>query len=165
MAQTDRLSLPLLAAGQAQKELTHNEALLLIDVAVQPVVESADIFSPPATPDPGRCWVIAGPATGAWAGHENAIAAWTAGGWLFALPQNGWRAWAIDRGNMIRFDGVDWLDEPSRAGGYHIGGERVVGSRQPAIATPSGGMTQDTEARGAIASMLLAMRAHGLIAT
>ena len=28
---TSRLQLPLMAAGQAQKEVTHNEALLLID--------------------------------------------------------------------------------------------------------------------------------------
>ena len=35
---TSRLGLPTLAAAQAQKEMTHNEALTLLDVAVQPVV-------------------------------------------------------------------------------------------------------------------------------
>ena len=35
---TPRWALPLLAAGQAEKELTHNEALLLLDMAVQPSV-------------------------------------------------------------------------------------------------------------------------------
>ncbi len=33
-----RLALPLLAAGQAQKELVHNEALLRLDLVSQPVV-------------------------------------------------------------------------------------------------------------------------------
>lgn len=32
---TVRLSLPLLQVGQAQKELSHNEALTLLDFAVQ----------------------------------------------------------------------------------------------------------------------------------
>ena len=35
---TARLTLPFLQSGQAQKELTHNEALTLLDIAVQPVV-------------------------------------------------------------------------------------------------------------------------------
>ena len=165
MAQTDRLSLPLLAAGQAQKELTHNEALLLIDMAVQPVVETADLPTPPVSPSPGQWWVVGAGATGAWAGQARAIAVWTAGGWLFATPQNGWRAWVMDRGHMCRFDGTDWIDEAAQADGYHVAGQRVVGARQAAIATPSGGMTQDAEARAAIAALLVAMRAHGLIAT
>jgi hypothetical protein len=165
MVQTDRLGLPLLAAGQAQKEVTHNEALGLIDVGIQPVVESADLSTPPGSVTPGQCWVVASSASGAWLGHEGAVAAWTAGGWLFATPQNGWRAWAVDRGNMIRFDGVAWIDEDMRANGYYIAGEQIVGVRQPAIATPSGGTTQDAEARAAIGAMLAALRTHGLIAT
>ena len=36
--QTDRFALPLLATAQAQKEMTHNEALALLDAVVQPVV-------------------------------------------------------------------------------------------------------------------------------
>ena len=35
---TPRFGLPLLAPGQAAKELTHNEALSLLDLLVQPVV-------------------------------------------------------------------------------------------------------------------------------
>jgi hypothetical protein len=165
MTLSDRLDLPLLAAGQAQKEITHNEALSLIDVSIQPVVESADLSTPPGSVSPGQCWVVAFGATGAWLGHDGAVAAWTAGGWLFAAPRNGWRSWAIDRGNMIRFDGTNWIDENMRADGYHIDGEQVVGPRQAAIATPSGGATQDVEARTAITTMLTAMRSHGLIAT
>lgn len=164
MALTDRLSLPLLAAGQAQKDITHNEALLLIDMAVQPVIESADLSTPPGSPSPGQCWAIAAGAAGAWDGQDGAIAAWTASGWLFAMPQNGWQAWALDRGNLVRFDGLEWIDEQARSDGYHVDGERVVGPRQAAITAPDAGATQDTEARAVIAEILDAMRAHGLIA-
>jgi hypothetical protein len=39
MESTDRFSLPLLVAGQAQKELFHNEALLALDTIVAGAVE------------------------------------------------------------------------------------------------------------------------------
>jgi hypothetical protein len=41
---------------------------------------------------------------------------------------------------------------------------KVVGARESAIASPSGGANVDPEARAAIAAMLAALRAHGLIA-
>ena len=44
-------------------------------------------------------------------------------------------------------------------------GAQVVTTRQAAIADPAGGATVDTQARTAIASILAAMRTHGLIAT
>lgn len=163
MIETDRLGLPLLAAGQAQKEITHNEALGLIDLIAQAVVESADLSAPPATPEAGRCWAVAAGAAGDWAGREGAIAGWTAAGWLFLMPGTGWRAWARDRGHMIRFDGAAWVDGPVRGDGVYMDGVRVIAARQSAIAGPSGGATQDAEARSAIAAILAALRAHGLI--
>ena len=45
-----------------------------------------------------------------------------------------------------------------------IGGVPVVGARQPAIATPTGGTVVDAEARATVAQLLAALRAHGLIA-
>jgi len=163
MMQTDRLGLPLLAAGQAQKDITHNEALALIDLIAQAVVESADLSVPPATPEIGRCWVVAAGAGGHWAGREGAIAGWTAAGWLFVTPWSGWRAWARDRDHMIRFDGAAWVDEPGRKDGFYVGGQRVVAARQAAIAAPSGGATQDVQARDALIAILAALQAHGLI--
>jgi hypothetical protein len=45
-----------------------------------------------------------------------------------------------------------------------IGGNRVVAARQPAIASPVGGVTVDAESRTSLAAILTALRAHGLIA-
>jgi hypothetical protein len=53
----------------------------------------------------------------------------------------------------------------TKNGQFFIQGNQVVGPRQPAIAAPSGGATVDTQARTAIADILAALRAHGLIAT
>lgn len=164
MAQSDRLALPLLAAGQAQKELTHNEALSRLDMIVQLTVESADLTVPPVTPLNGQCWIVATGGTGAWSGKDGAIVAWTANGWLFATPKAGWRGWVRDRGNNLRFIGSSWIDDPVRADGLYLGGARVLTTRQSAIPTPVGGSVHDDEARTAISAILSALRAHGLIA-
>jgi len=51
------------------------------------------------------------------------------------------------------------------SGGVIVGGNAVVGARQSAITNPTGGSTQDAEARTAIGNILSALRSHGLIAT
>ncbi|WP_420140894.1 DUF2793 domain-containing protein [Sphingomonas sp.] len=94
---TPRLMLPLLAAGQAQKEVTHNEALTLLDMLVQPVVEASGIDVPPVAPQPGQIWIVGGAASGAWAGHADHLAGWSGGGWRFVTPQPGMTACAMWR--------------------------------------------------------------------
>jgi hypothetical protein len=165
LMQTDRLALPLLAAGQAAKELVHNEALLRLDLVSQPVVESADLAVPPGAPLPGQCWIAATGASGGWAGRDGAIAGWTDNGWRFVMPALGWRAWVIDRGHTMRYDGTRWMDEAMRDDGYFVAGDRVLAGRQAAIVNPAGGVTIDGEARAAVMTILAALRAHGLIAT
>ena len=44
------LSLPYILPSQAQKHVTHNEALRLLDVMVQLAVEAFDAQVPPASP-------------------------------------------------------------------------------------------------------------------
>ena len=158
-----RLNLPLLFAGQALKEMFHNQALAALDMLVQPVVESAGDNSPPAAPEAGQCWIVGAAPTGDWAGRANAIAGW-ANGWLFATPATGWSVHVHDRGHGMRFDGAQWQDDAVRASGLYMGGARVVGAQQGAIAPPAGGGTIDTQARAAIGAVLAVLRSHGLIA-
>ncbi|MCW2382535.1 MULTISPECIES: DUF2793 domain-containing protein [unclassified Sphingobium] len=165
MAQTDRFGLPLLSAGQAQKELTHNEALSLIDIAIGRVVESASLSAPPAAPDLGACWLVGSGATGEWAGCERMIAAWTAAGWRFLAPFEGLHCWKRDTQSGVRFQAGDWREDGLRTDGFYVDGEKVIGSRRPAIANPSGGAPVDSQAREAIISVLDTLRAHGLIAS
>ncbi len=160
---TDRLTLPLLSAGQAQKEVTHNEALALADILLMPIVQSIAPASPPAAPALGQCWVVGNAATGAWAGHDGAIAGWTAGGWRFAAAQEGMQVWSIADGVLARRANSNWLIGAQTAKSYGIGGVQIIGAQQAAIATPSGGIVLDTQARSAISSILAVMRAHGLI--
>ncbi|MDX3900217.1 MAG: DUF2793 domain-containing protein [Sphingobium sp.] len=162
--QTARWALPLLHAGQAQKEMFHNEALALIDMLLHGVVESADLNAPPAAPALGQGWIVGAGATGAWAGRAGAIAGWTAGGWRFVTPREGLSMIVADRGHAMIHEGGAWLDGPLRADGLHVGNNRVVGAQAPAIADPAGGSVADAEARAALAAILEALRGHGLIA-
>ena len=64
MAETVHLGLPLLEASQAQKHVTHNEALLLLDAAIQLSVVSRAIANPPALPEEGDRYLVAAAPTG-----------------------------------------------------------------------------------------------------
>jgi hypothetical protein len=82
---TARFALPLLHAGQAQKEITHNEALLALDILLHPEVEAVGENQPPPAPGAGQCWIVGDAPTGAWAGQADRIAAWSpAAGGSFA---------------------------------------------------------------------------------
>ncbi len=162
---TPRLGLPLLAAGQAQKEVYHNEALTVIDALLQPAVETVGDDAPPPAPAEGQSWLVGGAPTGVWAGHANALATWTGGGWRFGPPREGMSIWVSDRGLWARWSMGAWTLGIVAATAVEIGGLQVVGSRQAAIPEPAGGSSIDDPARAAIGAILAALRGHGLIAT
>jgi hypothetical protein len=164
MDQTARFELPFLAPGQAQKEWWHNEALQRIDLLLCPVVEGPPLATPPASPPPGSCYLIASGATGAWAGHEGALASLTDAGWTFITPVEGAQVMDAASGQMVLRRGGAWESGIVRAEELRIGGQTVVRQRQASIADPVGGMTADAECRTAVAAILSALRTHGLIA-
>ena len=161
---TDRLALPLLATGQAQKEATHNEALAVATMLIQPVVQAVAPATLPSTPVPGQCWIVGTGATGAWAGHDGAIACWTSGGWRFADPFSGMTAWNLATASWVLRGASSWSIGISNASQYRINDVQVVGARQAAIPGPTGGAAVDAESRVALGAILTALRTHGLIA-
>ena len=48
------LNLPLMQASQAQKHVTHNEALNILDTAAQLSVQSSSVTTPPVAVDGDR---------------------------------------------------------------------------------------------------------------
>ena len=58
MPTTPHLGLPLMAAAQAQKHVTHNEALALLDALVQCAVLDKDLATPPASPAEGARYIV-----------------------------------------------------------------------------------------------------------
>lgn len=164
MQTSARLGLPLLAAGQAQKELSHNEALVLLDFVVQPSVEAVGLDTPPASPAPGACWIVGAAPAGAWSGQAHAIAGWTEGGWRFVAAQPGMRAWSRGDAADARFDGAQWNVGIVTGNRLVLGGATMLGAVQPAIAAPANGTGMDAEARRAIVAILAALQSLGLIA-
>lgn len=106
---TPHLGLPLLAAGQAQKHVTHNEALTLLDSLVQLACLDKDLSGPPANPAEGdRYLVTAASPTGAWAGLAGQVVRFTNGVWIGAVPSAGWLAYLADEKLVYVFDGSAW---------------------------------------------------------
>ena len=163
MDQTARFALPYLAPGQLQKEFFHNEALQRIDMLLCPIVEGAATATPPSTPAVGNCYLIAANATGPWAGRDGSLACFSEGGWRFVPPVDGMSL--VDRasGQLLSFRNGGWETGIVRAQEVRVDGQAVVRNRQSAIGDPSGGTIIDSQCRTAVAQILAAMRAHGLI--
>lgn len=106
------LSLPYILPSQAQKHVTHNEALRHLDAIVQLVVISSDQIVPPVNPIPGDRYIVGAAASGAWFGQDGMIAVAEGNGWAFYGAHSGWRADDLSRNRQIRFDGTDWVAIP-----------------------------------------------------
>ena len=105
-----RLTLPFIQAAQAQKHVTHNEAVRALDMLVQLSFEDDAQTAPPASPSEGQCYVIPNGASGDWIGQDSAIAAFIDGLWQFHTPRIGWRGYVVARKTMTVFDGADWQE-------------------------------------------------------
>jgi hypothetical protein len=136
-----RHALPFLFAGQAQKEFFVNEAFARVDALLHPAVagERADAPSDPAA---GECWLVGDGATGAWAGHDGAVACWQASEWLFIAPAPGMRVYDAASRQFIVFADT-WR-------------------RAPTPAEPTGGAVVDQQARDVIATLLAALKSAGV---
>lgn len=102
-----RLGMPYLAEGQAQKHVTHNEALSVLDALVQ-LAFREDATEPPAEPQDGDAYWLAAGAGGAWSNEAGRLAIFVDGGWRFVTPQPGCLAWSLTTGQALAFDGQAW---------------------------------------------------------
>lgn len=108
MDETSNLKLPYIVAAQAQKHVTHNEALRALDAIVQLMVLDKDLTAPPPSPAESARYIVAASPTGAWAGQSGKIAAFQDGAWVFYAPLEGWLAWVADENTLYAFDGAAW---------------------------------------------------------
>ena len=58
MSDTPRMALPLIEAAQAQKHVTHNEALVVLDALAHLFLLDRDLADPPASPAEGDAWLV-----------------------------------------------------------------------------------------------------------
>lgn len=108
MQTTENLQLPYIMPAQAQKHVTHNEALQALDAIVQLSVLSRALAVPPAMPEAGDRYIVGVLASGVWENQDGKLACWVDGVWAFYLPQSGWLAWDMEDGRLYGFDGSLW---------------------------------------------------------
>lgn len=109
MSDTPRFALPLVAAAQAQKHVTVNEALARIDGLMQLTLISVTENTPPSTPQEGDTYYVAASAVNAWAGQEGMLALYVNGGWAFVPATLGMRAYVADQNGWAGYDGTAWI--------------------------------------------------------
>ena len=117
MDHSPRLTLPLIMPSQAQKHVTHNEAIQALDALVQPVVESRVLTAPPTLPVAGEAWIVPAAATGLWSGHTDEIAAFQSGAWHFLDPASGWQVYVKADKTHYVFDAGAWTPIASLGSG------------------------------------------------
>lgn len=108
MSATENLSLPYILPAQAQKHVTHNEALQALDALVHLAVIDTTLVAPPASPQAGDRYIVPVDATDAWTDRAGDIAAWQEGAWSFYSPQAGWIACSGTSLDLLVFDGAGW---------------------------------------------------------
>ena len=110
MADTPNLGLPDILASQAQKHVTHNESLRVLDVVVQLSIKDRDLTAPPGSPANGDRYIVGASATGDWAGEDGNVAAYQDGVWAFYTPNEGWLSWVDDENILLKYDGASWSE-------------------------------------------------------
>lgn len=140
-SETTNFSLPMLFAGQAQKEFFINQALAMIDGLLQLSVEESQ-SAPPPNPTDGQCFRVLTPSSGDWTGKDDQLAIYLAGSWCFVTATNGMRIFDRAAKQFLVFNTV-WsaATEPGE---------------------PLGGTVIDTEARTAINELIQTLRNTGV---
>ncbi len=108
MDKTSKLQLPYLLSSQAQKHITHNDALRSLDAIVQLSVVSQNITDPPSSPTEGDRYIVKTNATNEWLGKDLEVAAWQDGSWMFYTPREGWLCWVEDEDALLVWEGNGW---------------------------------------------------------
>jgi len=120
--ESENLQLPYIMASQAQKHVTHNEAVRALDALVQIGVTNQVLTAPPGSPADGERYIPASGATGAWAGKDGWIAAYQDNAWMYYQPRAGWIAYVADENLIYVHDGSDW----TQYSGNSLGGTSVI---------------------------------------
>ncbi|AKQ75864.1 ribonuclease III [Roseobacter phage RDJL Phi 2] len=107
---TPNFAITELAASQAQKYVTVNEAFRVVDTAMNLTVIRADNTAPPGSPSEGDKYIPFATATGAWVGQEGNIACYINAEWIFFTPAEGWRAYNQTTNTLMIWNGAAWID-------------------------------------------------------
>lgn len=105
---TPNLSLPLLVQNQSGKELTHNEALAIIDALLNNGIIDKDLTTPPSSPTNGQVYIAGNSSTDLWSSKDGQIAFYN-NGWEFIMPREGLTLWINDEDCLYTYNGASWV--------------------------------------------------------
>lgn len=138
MTTSPDLGIPFIDQQQAQPEVTHNEALLLLQALTNGVVDRG-INAPPGSPATGDAYIIGSAPTGAWAGRANCVTIWSGTAWDFipgedssgtpitmGARQEGMRVWVRDENNLYIWSGIAWVSIASTPAVATDYGQRAI---------------------------------------
>lgn len=150
MPQTARLAIPLIAAGQSQKDVTHNEAVLALERLTALSVVSDTAVSPPASPADGGVWIVPAAGVAGWGQAAGTLMHRDQEAWLAVPPQRGQMAFVSDSARLVVHAGGRWKTV-----------RQMDAPQQPAL--PVGGAIVDAEARAMLAAIMDILALHGLV--
>ncbi len=127
---TPRLGLPYLAAAQAQKHVTLNAALALLDGLVSSAVESRALAAQPTAPADGALYILPASPTGAdWAAAGgDALMRFEAGAWEALPAGDGQLAYVRDEARMVVRRAGAWVDAAQVIGALQNLGSLGIGA-------------------------------------
>ena len=135
MDPTPKNNLPYIMPSQAQKHVTHNEALRVLDTIVQ-LSAAAILSSPPSESlQNGQRYLVSDQASDAFATHEHQVATWQDGDWAFFSPKAGWLCWVEALSQLFVFDETDGWKPAVTSGGAGSDQVSMLGINAPADAT------------------------------
>ena len=108
MDDTANLGLPYLAGAQAQKHVTLNESLRILDTLVQAGAVSRAEAAPPPSPAEGSRYIVPGGGEAAWGAPANVLAARLDGAWRHHEPREGWLVHVADEAAFVVFRAGAW---------------------------------------------------------
>lgn len=111
MSQTSaRFNLPYIMPGQAQKHVTHNEAVRALDALLHISVLSRAVDSPPAAPSEGNSYLISRVPTGVFEGYAQSLAYFIDSAWMIYPPVQGLIVNVEDEAICLIWRGSEWTE-------------------------------------------------------
>ena len=121
MANSPDFGIPWIDSGQAQPDVTHNRALLVMQALLSGALDMG-INTPPGSPTIGDVYIIgSAPVAGAWSGRANCVTIWDGAAWRFipgntsagtpitmGTRQEGMRLWVKDEDAYYIWSGSAW---------------------------------------------------------
>lgn len=138
---TPNHDLPLLFAGQAQKEMSLNQATAVIDALLCATITQST-NTPPAQAAEGAVYRVVPIASEGWAGKEDHLAVRVGSSWHFVTPRTGMRFYDTQQSKVIVFE-TQW-------------------NATTELSPAQGGSVVDVEARALLGDLIEQLRNIGI---